>query len=72
MTDANTIHYEATVTSPTEFTQPMKLEGNMARANTGDPTYEQMEFGCVEGNQDVQHYTSDVGGGANNVGARKQ
>ena len=37
-----------------------------------DPKYEQMEFACIEGNQDLGHYTDDVGGGAKNKGALKQ
>ena len=28
----------------------------------GSRDYEQMEFGCVEGNQDLEHYTQDKGG----------
>jgi hypothetical protein len=72
MTDANTIQYDAVVTSPSEFTQPMKLHGTISRTNQNDPTYEQMEFGCVEGNIDVQHYTEDVGGAQKNVGPLKQ
>lgn len=72
MTDANTIQYDAIVTSASQFTQPMKLHGTISRANANDPTYEQMEFGCVEGNIDLQHYTEDVGGGAKNTGALKQ
>jgi len=71
MTDSNTIDYEANVTSA-EFTQPMVVKGRQARANANDPNYEQMEFACIEGNQDVQHYTEDKGGKAKNVGARTQ
>ena len=67
MTDANTIHYEATTTS-TEFTQPMKVVGTISRAEMENPSYEQMEWGCIEGNQDLVHYTVDVGGKAENVG----
>jgi hypothetical protein len=72
MINSNQIEYKATVTSPTEFTQPMELEGMINRANANDPKYEQMEFACVEGNQDLQHYTQDKGGKAQNVGARTQ
>jgi hypothetical protein len=72
MLNSNQIEYKATVTSPTEFTQPMELEGMINRANMNDPKYEQMEFACVEGNQDLQHYTADKGGKAQNVGARTQ
>jgi hypothetical protein len=71
MTDSNTIEYEATVTSA-EFTQPMVVKGRQTRANANDPNYEQMEFACIEGNADLQHYTEDKGGKAKNVGARQQ
>lgn len=68
MINADQVRYEATVISPTEFTQPMKLAGMMSRANQNDPTYEQMEFACIEGNKDLEHYTQDKGGKAKNVG----
>jgi len=71
MTDSNTIEYDATVTSA-EFTQPMVVKGRQTRANANDPNYEQMEFACIEGNADLQHYTEDKGGKAKNVGARTQ
>ncbi len=71
MTDANTIHYEATTTSA-EFTQPMKVVGTISRAETENASYEQMEWGCIEGNRDLGHYTEDVGGRAKNVGGRTQ
>ena len=71
MTDSNTIEHESEVTSA-EFTQPMKTKGRMSRAQANDPTYEQMEFACIEGNEDVKHYTEDKGGKAKNVGARTQ
>lgn len=72
MVNANTIEYEAVVTSSKEFTQPMKVAGTITRANANDPNYEQMEFACIEGNRDLSHYTDDVGGGAKNVGPLKQ
>jgi len=71
MTDSNTIEYEADVDSK-EFTQPMKVKGRQTRANANNPDYEQMEFACIEGNEDVKHYTEDKGGKAKNVGARTQ
>ncbi len=71
MTDSNTIEYEADITSA-EFTQPMVVKGRQTRANANDPNYEQMEFACIEGNADLQHYTEDKGGKAKNVGARQQ
>ncbi|MEO8100338.1 MAG: hypothetical protein ABI811_21745 [Acidobacteriota bacterium] len=72
MINANQISYEATVTSPTELTQPMKLSGMISRANMNDPTYEQMEFACIEGNQDLSHYTETAGGKAKEIGVLKQ
>jgi len=71
MVNANSITYDAVGTS-SEFTQPMKLQGAMSRANMNDPAYEQMEFACIEGNKDLEHYTQDKGGKAKNVGALKQ
>jgi hypothetical protein len=58
----NSNDYEATVEDPTAYTRPWKIAYNFARVTT--PGYEQMEFGCVEGNQDLGHYTEDVGGKA--------
>lgn len=71
MVDANTINFEATATSK-EFTQPMELKGTMSRAQANDPTYEQMEFACIEGNRDLEHYTEDKGGKAKYTGGLKQ
>jgi hypothetical protein len=66
--DANTIIYEVTVTDPTIYTQPWTARWNIgknrqATMSDGHP-YEQMEFGCIEGNEDLQHYTTDKGGKA--------
>ena len=66
--DANTIVYEATMTDPDIYTQPWTARWNISRARAttmsdGHP-YEQMEFGCIEGNEDLQHYTVDKGGKA--------
>ncbi len=53
--DANTIVYEVTVTDPTIYTQPWTAHWNISRntANGGKMSdghpYEQMEFGCIEG-----------------------
>jgi hypothetical protein len=60
--DTDTIKYEATVDDSKVLTKPFKIAMDLYRAN--DPTYEQMEFGCIEGNQDVKHYTKDKGGAA--------
>lgn len=66
--DANTIIYEVTVTDPTIYTQPWTARWNIGRnrqdkMSDGHP-YEQMEFGCIEGNEDLEHYTTDKGGKA--------
>ena len=66
--DANTIIYEATITDPTIYTQPWTARWNIgrnraAKMSDGHP-YEQMEFGCIEGNTDLEHYTVDKGGKA--------
>ncbi|MBV9503919.1 MAG: hypothetical protein JO323_02830 [Acidobacteriia bacterium] len=60
--DANTINYEATIEDPTIYTQPWKIAGTWGRRI--DPEYEQFEFGCIEGNTDLEHYTEQVGGTA--------
>jgi hypothetical protein len=60
--DTNTIKYEATVEDPKVLTRPFKIAMDLYRNN--DPKYEQMEFACIEGNQDVGHYTKDKGGAA--------
>ena len=66
--DANTIVYEATITDPTIYTQPWTARWNINRnrqtaMSDGHP-YEQMEYACVEGNTDLEHYTEDKGGKA--------
>jgi hypothetical protein len=66
--DANTIVYEATITDPGVYTQPWTARWNIGRnrgttMSDGHP-YEQMEFGCIEGNTDLEHYTEDKGGKA--------
>ena len=60
--DTNTVKYEATVDDSKVLTKPFKMEMDLNK--TVDPKYEQMEFGCIEGNQDVKHYTKDKGGAA--------
>jgi hypothetical protein len=66
--DRNTIVYEATITDPTIYTRPWTVRWNITRnrqekMSDGHP-YEQMEYGCIEGNEDLQHYTKDKGGKA--------
>ena len=60
--DTNTIKYEAIVDDSKTLTKPFKIAMDLYKVN--DPTYEQMEFACIEGNQDVTHYTKDKGGSA--------
>lgn len=60
--DSNSINYEATITDPTIYTRPWKIAGQWGRRP--DKDYQQMEFGCVEGNQDLEHYTDSEGGTA--------
>ena len=59
-TDENNINYEATITDPKIYTRPWKIAMVIGR-NT-DPNYENLEFGCVEGERDVIHYTESQGG----------
>jgi hypothetical protein len=71
MQDLNTINYEATMTDPSTYTQPWTVRGQFRRQNPkmpdGSRDYEQMEFACIEGNQDLGHYTEDKGGKAKQV-----
>ncbi len=57
--NANTIHYEATLDDPKVYTRPWKIAFDIGRND--DPKYEQMEFACVEGEKDLQHYTESEG-----------
>jgi hypothetical protein len=58
-TDSNTINYEATITDPKVYTQPWKMAMPLRRNR--QPNYQLMEFACVEGEQDLQHYTESEG-----------
>jgi hypothetical protein len=60
--DTTTVKYEATVEDPKVMTKPFKRQQDLYKST--DAKYEQMEFGCIEGNQDVKHYTKDKGGAA--------
>jgi len=62
LADANTIRYEATIEDPNTFTGPWKVTETFRRI--AKPDYEQLEFACVEGNRDLQHYTEQAGGTA--------
>jgi hypothetical protein len=58
--DTNTISYRATIDDKTEYTRPWTIAGTLGR--DPDPNYEQMEFACYEGNQDLNHYVESQGG----------
>jgi hypothetical protein len=66
--DANTINYEATIDDPTIYTRPWKIAGSWGRRL--EPAYEQFEFACIEGNDDLEHYTEKTGGKAKEKSAR--
>ncbi|MBZ5579698.1 MAG: hypothetical protein LAP40_24345 [Acidobacteriia bacterium] len=59
MADANTIHYEATLDDVKVYTRPWKIAFDFGR--NLQPNYEQMEYACVEGEKDLQHYTESEG-----------
>ena len=58
--DSNTITYRATISDPKTYTKPWTIEFPIVRNNR--PGYELMEFACVEGEEDLQHYTAGEGG----------
>ena len=60
--DDRTINYEATMDDPKAYTKPWTVKFPLMR--NAQPNYEIMEFACIEGNQDVHHYTPDEGGKA--------
>ena len=62
LADANTIRYEATIEDPKTYTTPWKVTETFRRIAAAD--YEQLEFACLEGNRDLQHYTEQAGGKA--------
>ena len=57
--DADTITYRATITDPKVYTRPWTIEFPINRNKRAG--YELMEFACVEGEQDLQHYTAGEG-----------
>ena len=62
LADADTIQYEATIEDPKVYTRPWKIAFAIGRNK--QPGYQLMEFACVEGEQDLQHYVDTEGGGA--------
>ncbi|MBV9746598.1 MAG: hypothetical protein JO099_22800, partial [Acidobacteriia bacterium] len=55
----NTINYQATLEDPKVFTRPFKIAFALER--NAEPDYQQMEYACVEGERDLQHYTEEEG-----------
>ena len=58
--DSDNIRYEATVEDPKVYTRPWTMAFEFGRNR--QPGYELMEFACVEGERDLQHYTESEGG----------
>jgi hypothetical protein len=52
---------DSTITDPTIYSRPWKIAGTWQR-RPDDKEYQQMEFACIEGNQDLEHYVESVGG----------
>src|SRR5438552_1256551 len=62
--DANTYTYEATLTDPTVFSESWQIKFEVKR----QPQSEQLlEYSCLEGEGDREHYTEDAGGLTPNV-----
>jgi hypothetical protein len=53
MLDADTIHYEATITDPMLYTQPWKMAFPIRR--NAEEGFEQWEYACHEGEMNVEH-----------------
>jgi hypothetical protein len=51
--DPDTLRYEATITDPKTFTQPLKMATTLKRNNRKG--YELLETACVEGDRDIAH-----------------
>jgi hypothetical protein len=60
MVNDRTINYEATIEDPKAYTRPWKVAFSFGR--NMQPGYETMEFACIEGNTDLEHYQADEGG----------
>ncbi len=57
--DSETILYEATVTDPTVFVEPVEFRFTLKRV----PADQQiLEYSCLEGERSLQHYTEEDGG----------
>jgi hypothetical protein len=60
MVNDRTVNYEATIEDPKAYTRPWKVAFPLNR--NMQPNYEQMEFACIEGNGDLEHYQASAGG----------
>ena len=60
MENDRAIKYEATIEDPQAYTKPWKVSFPLNR--NMQPNYEQMEFACIEGNSDLEHYQASAGG----------
>jgi hypothetical protein len=60
--DADNITYQATITDPKVYTRPWTISFGLRRNRQAG--FELMEFACVEGEKDLQHYVDTEGGAA--------
>jgi hypothetical protein len=60
--DSDNINYEATITDPKVYTRPWTIKFGLRRNRQAG--FELMEFACVEGEKDLQHYVESEGGNA--------
>jgi hypothetical protein len=59
MKDGNTYLYEAIVEDPSIFSEPLKISFDVKRQKDADQI---IEYSCLEGESDRQHYTAQTGG----------
>jgi len=57
--DANTFQYSATIDDANVYTRPWTMSFLVGRNRAAN--FEQMEFACVEGEQDLEHYVTETG-----------
>jgi hypothetical protein len=65
MVDPDTIHFEATISDPTIYTQPWTIA--LALTRNKEDGYYLLEYACHEGERDLQHYTEADGKGQSDV-----
>jgi hypothetical protein len=59
LVDRDTILYQATVTDPTVFVEPVEMRFTLKRV---PPEQQILEYSCLEGERSLQHYTEEDGG----------